>query len=190
MNGNNEQPGQAQPPSAPSQQQPAASAPPAPSANLFTQEQLNAILGQRLQEERAKYADYGTLKTQVTDLGQQLATAQANAQAATLNAMRFQVALATGLNPALVSRLQGNTEAELKADAEALLALFKGQSPAAPTPQPQPPAAPAPQPQPTPTPASPATQPVLTLDMIRKMTPQQVQENLPAVLAVLERGAK
>lgn len=62
-------------------------------------------------------------KTETQKLTEKLAAAEAAAQAAQGTALRFQVAAAKGLPPELAGRLQGATEAELNADADALAAL-------------------------------------------------------------------
>lgn len=56
----------------------------------------------------------------------ELADAQRKAQEAEARAMRLEVATAKGLTPAQAKRLQGATQEELEADADDLLATFKG----------------------------------------------------------------
>lgn len=58
-----------------------------------------------------------------------LEAAKAEAAAARLDAMRSSVALATGLPPELASRLRGDDEEALRADAEKLAALIGSKSP-------------------------------------------------------------
>lgn len=71
-------------------------------------------------------------KTEAQRLAEQLAAAQADATQARSETLRLRVATAKGLPAALAARLQGATEEEMSADADALLAAF-----------PQPPAPPA-----------------------------------------------
>jgi hypothetical protein len=69
-------------------------------------------------------------KTELQRLTEQLTTAQADATAARGELLRLTVATAKGLPAKLAARLQGDTEEDLAADADALLAAF----PTAPTP--------------------------------------------------------
>ena len=103
----------------------------------FNQEELNAIVGKRLADEKAKYADYDALKekaakfdaaeeAQKTEL--QKAVERANSLESELTAMkkaeeirtaREKVATETGVPAAL---LTGETEEDCKAQAEAIKA--------------------------------------------------------------------
>ena len=103
----------------------------------FTQEELNAIVGKRLAEEKSKFADYEDLKAKASKLDEleeankselQKATERANSLEAELNelkkanevrAMREKVANETGIPTNL---LTGSTEEECKAQAEAIKA--------------------------------------------------------------------
>lgn len=62
-------------------------------------------------------------KTETQKLTEQLAAAQRAAETAQASERRFRVAAAKGLPPELAARLQGTTEDELNADADALAAL-------------------------------------------------------------------
>jgi hypothetical protein len=53
-----------------------------------------------------------------------LAAAQRTAQESAAKALRYEVAAAKGIDLALAARLQGSTQAELEADADALMALI------------------------------------------------------------------
>lgn len=64
-------------------------------------------------------------KTEQQKLEDRATKAEQELASATLNSTRLHVALTKGLPPELAARLQGNTEAEMEADAESLLALVK-----------------------------------------------------------------
>ena len=103
----------------------------------FTQEELNAIVGKRLAEEKSKFADYEDLKAKASKFDEmeeankselQKATERANALETELNGlkkaeevrvMRENVAKETGIPSNL---LTGTTEEECKAQAEAIKA--------------------------------------------------------------------
>lgn len=103
----------------------------------FTQDELNAIVGKRLAEEKSKFADYDALKAKAAKYDEaeeankselQKATERANTLEAELNelkkanevrAMREKVANETGIPTNL---LTGSTEEECKAQAEAIKA--------------------------------------------------------------------
>ena len=74
--------------------------------------------------------------------------------------------------PDLAGRLKGETHEELEADAQSLAAIVKAQTPEAQKP-------------PTITPTSPANPQTITLEAIKRMTPQQILNNQTAVDAVL-----
>ena len=106
-------------------------------ARTFTQDEVNAIVGKRLADEKAKYSDYDALKekaakfdaaeeAQKTEL--QKAVERANSLESELTAMkkaeeirtaREKVATETGVPAAL---LTGETEEDCKAQAEAIKA--------------------------------------------------------------------
>lgn len=116
---------------APAAPAPAAYTPPA------TQEDLNRMIGERLNRERANFADYDALKAkagqfdqlteqQKTELQRAHDAAQAAEQRATTaeqRAARVEVAIAKGVPANLIA---GSTQAEMEASADALLA-FRGQ---------------------------------------------------------------
>ena len=103
----------------------------------FTQEEVNAIVGKRLAEEKGKFADYEDLKAKASKFDEmeednktelQKATERANTLEAELNGMkkaeetrqmREKVAKETGIPSNL---LAGTTEEECKAQAEAIKA--------------------------------------------------------------------
>lgn len=67
--------------------------------------------------------DPETVDTQVDDPNARIADLEAQLKAVTLKALRAQVAAEAGLPPKLAARLQGDTEADLRRDAEDLRAL-------------------------------------------------------------------
>ena len=103
----------------------------------FTQDELNAIVGKRLAEEKSKFADYEDLKAKASKFDEmeeankselQKATERANALESELKAMksaeeirlmREKVANETGIP---LNLLNGSTEEECKAQAEAIKA--------------------------------------------------------------------
>lgn len=122
-------------------------------APITSQADLDRVLGDRLSRERAKFADYDSIKDKAakwdaaeqankTELerAQQAATeATTSATQAQQEALRLRVAITKGLPASLVDRLRGATEQELTADADELLKLVtppesNGQQPAGPRP--------------------------------------------------------
>lgn len=103
---------------------------------INTQEEFNALIGQRLEEarnaERQKFSDYEQIKTQLADLKK-----EAEAKDTTITELRGQlktsrsdlaktrITLEMGLPQELCSRLTGETEEELRKDAETLSKLLK-----------------------------------------------------------------
>jgi len=105
----------------------------------FTQDDLNKQIGDRVARERAKYADYDTLKTAAQEL-QELKAAQQSetekltgkatkleqeSQSAKAENMRLRVAMEKQLPADLIDRLRGSSKEELEADADKLLELVK-----------------------------------------------------------------
>ena len=110
---------------------------PAEPERMFTQAEVDAIVGERLKRDRAKYADYEdakakaakfdelqgsqqTLQQQIDQLREQLGQSQ-------VENLRMSVAAARGVRADL---LQGSTEDELNKSADALLEFAKGMAPA------------------------------------------------------------
>jgi len=111
----------------------AAGTAPAPEpARSFTQTEVDAIVGERLSRERAKFADYEDLKKAATELEQsrtELRTAKEEAAALkkqvedlnrdiNIRNAREKVSAETGVPASL---LMGSTEEECKAQADAIL---------------------------------------------------------------------
>lgn len=68
-------------------------------------------------------------KSEAQKAADALAAAQREAESARLDALRYRVGVVKGLPPEMVGRLQGTTEDELAADADALAALLKPAAP-------------------------------------------------------------
>ena len=123
------------------------------SVPITTQAQLDTLPADHLKREREatakKYGDYDALKTRAAAAEKQLAELQRSMQAdaekyagydKTLaelqakiksqenDAARIRIALETGLPYAMGSRLTGETEEEIRRDAQALAQLMAGQS--------------------------------------------------------------
>ena len=124
---------------------------------IETQEQLDRIIGERIRraEEKAaeKYSDYAELKTKNNDYANQISqlTEQIAKQTETINghdaivadlkakvhqyetaSVKTKVALELGLPYQMASRLTGEDEKEIRADAEAMAKLIGSQKPVAP----------------------------------------------------------
>lgn len=116
---------------------------PKPDEKTFTQGDVDRIVADRVKREQAKYSDYDDLKAKAARFDeseektksetQRLAdanrAAEDRAKKAELDSCRMRVALRKGLTEAQVKRLLGTTEEELEADADELVAAFKGAEP-------------------------------------------------------------
>ena len=83
----------------------------------FTQADVDRIVQERVNREKAKYADYDEIKAENADLKAKLAEHESK----NLDSLKAKIATDLKLPPSLAGRLQGTTEAELKADGEKLL---------------------------------------------------------------------
>jgi Zn-dependent M32 family carboxypeptidase len=92
----------------------AAAAAGAQTERTFTQAELNAAVAERLQRERAKYADYGSIKQELAELK----------AANTVRDIREQVAENKKVPAKL---LTGDTKEACEAQADAILAFAQGQ---------------------------------------------------------------
>lgn len=93
-------------------------------SQTFTQADVDRIVRERVQRERAKYADYDDLKTKAgnaTSLEERVAEIERQARESEARALRAEVANAKGLTPTQAKRLIGTTREELEADADELL---------------------------------------------------------------------
>ena len=105
---------------------------PTPTPRTFTQEEVDKLLGQRLYEERAKYADYAELKSKAEhhdDLEQKFKDANAKISELQSRADALQHSIDIGNIRKKVSAesgipvdlLTGETEESCKAQAEAMI---------------------------------------------------------------------
>lgn len=122
---------------------------------IESQEQLDAIIGERIKRAEAKaaekYSDYDSLKTQITDLTTQVSdlTAKLDASKQTLTddsttiedlkkqiknyetrAVKTRIAHEVGLPYQLADKLSGDDEKAIKADAENMVKLMTKKAPA------------------------------------------------------------
>lgn len=93
----------------------------------FTQEEVNSIVADRLNRERAKYADYDDLKAKASQYDTAKAQLDALNSANARRDMIARVAAATGCPAEL---LTGDTEEACTAQAQAITAFAKSQQPA------------------------------------------------------------
>lgn len=127
---------------------------------INTQEELDAIITARVERERTavakQYADYEDLKKQNETLKQQLADSKTSAADADkriaelttqikgfeTDALKLKVAQEVGVPLSLRDRLQGNTEDEIRADAQQFIGFIgesqSKQTKRAPEPNPEP----------------------------------------------------
>jgi hypothetical protein len=120
---------------------PAPTPTPAPGdgGKTFTQEELDRIVGERVQRERSKYTDYDAIKQKASKFDE---LDQANksdvervtgerdqfktqAETAAAESLRLRVALEKKLPAELIDRLKGATKEDLEKDADELLKLVK-----------------------------------------------------------------
>lgn len=94
---------------------------------IETQEAFDAAVEAELEKERSKFADYEEIKTQLATANTSIETLTGENTKLKAEALRRRVADETGLSPALAKRLAGETEEELRADAESLLKDVKPQ---------------------------------------------------------------
>lgn len=90
----------------------------------FTQADVDRIVRERVQRERAKFADYDDLRAKAgtaSTLEERVAAMERQAQESESRAMRAEVANAKGLTPNQAKRLVGGTREELEADADELI---------------------------------------------------------------------
>jgi hypothetical protein len=116
-----------------------------------SQDELNRIVAERVQRERAKYGDYNDLKAKAAKFDEidaqsksesekaieRITAAETARAAAEARADRTEVALEKGLTPSQAKRLVGSTREELEADADELLKdLGDSNKPRSPKPDP------------------------------------------------------
>ena len=117
---------------------------------ITTQEQFDNRISERLKREREtaekKYADYDSLKKQITDLNDQLSAATKQAEESTTlinglqgkvkgyesHSVKTRIARNAGIPEEFADRLVGTDEESLKADAESMAKLISSKQPVAP----------------------------------------------------------
>ena len=98
---------------------------------ITTQEEFDAAISKRLKRERetisAQYADYEDLKTKKSEYEAQIGTLtqerdalQASVRAHETNSVKLRIAHETGIPFEMANRLSGETEKDIRADAEAI----------------------------------------------------------------------
>jgi len=116
---------------------------------INTQEEFDAAIRERLQREREKYADYdsikaenGTLKNQVTTLTGEKEALEKQVKGHATAAVKMRIAQELNLPASMAERLNGETEEDIRKDAESMATIFKNVQGPAPlyTPNTQPPA--------------------------------------------------
>ncbi|MDY4488770.1 MAG: hypothetical protein SPE18_12085 [Candidatus Limivicinus sp.] len=115
---------------------------------IMTQEDFDAAISARLERERSKYSDYdtikadlGTLRGQLSAKEAEISTLQGKVKGYETDSVKTRIALETGLPLELRSRLTGETEEEIRADATKLAKLFGQQKDPAPLRDTEPPVA-------------------------------------------------
>lgn len=115
---------------------------------IMTQEDFDAAISERLKREQAKYSDYDTIKSDLGTLRGKLSakeaeisTLQGKVKGYETDSVKTRIALETGLPLELRSRLTGETEEEIRADATKLAKLFVQQKDPAPLRDTEPPVA-------------------------------------------------
>ena len=115
---------------------------------IMTQEDFDAAISERLKREQAKYSDYdtiksdlGTLRAQLSAKDAEISTLQGKVKGYETDSVKTRIALETGLPLDLRTRLTGETEEEICADANKLAKLFVQQKDPAPLRDTEPPVA-------------------------------------------------
>lgn len=152
----------------------------------FSQEDVDKIVQERLARERAKFSDYDAIKAELeatrtshaelkaenTSLKAELAEKDGKMRDSETRAMKAEIAKTVGLPEALSSRIQGETEAELLADAKRL-AEAMGPGPAVGSGT---------------APPTGAKKPLTRADL-KKMTPEEITANWDQIKSQLKDGS-
>jgi len=152
----------------------------------FTQEDVDKIVQERLARERAKYADYDQIKSELeatraahaelkaenTSLKAEVAERDGKLKDSELKAQKTEIAKKAGLSEGLADRLQGATPEELEADAKRLAeAMGPGPSIGTGT-----------------NPPTGAKKPYTRAD-VKKMSPEEITANWDQISAQLKDGS-
>lgn len=103
---------------------------------ITTQEEFDAAIGARLKRERettaAKYADYeelknkvGSLETQVTTLTGEKDALDKKIKGYETNSVKMRIAQELNIPASMAERLTGETEEDIRKDAESMASVFK-----------------------------------------------------------------
>lgn len=152
----------------------------------FTQEDVDKIVQERLARERAKYADYDQIKSELEatrashaelrvenmSLKSELAERDRTMKASELKLAKAEIAKKAGLSEALADRIQGATPEEMEADA-LRLAEAMGPGPAVGTGT---------------NPPTGAKRPLTRAD-VKKMSPDEIIANWDQIKAQLKDGS-
>lgn len=99
---------------------------------INTQEEFDTRIADRLKRERDKFADYDAIKASAAESGKRISELEAKEKELTgrirqyeTDSAKTRIGLAAGLPYEMISRLSGETEEEIKTDAEALAKLLK-----------------------------------------------------------------
>ena len=106
---------------------------------ITTQEGFEAAVSDRLQQELAKYSDYEDLKKKNAGYEKTLAAnsktiaeLQGKVKGYEVGALKSKVARELGIPDGMAGRLSGETEEDIRADAEKMAPFFSKTTPAAP----------------------------------------------------------
>lgn len=106
---------------------------------INTQEEFNTAIADRLRREREKYADYdsikaenGTLKNQVTTLTGEKEALEKQVKGHATAAVKMRIAQELNIPTSMADRLTGETEDDIRKDAESMASIFKAAQGAAP----------------------------------------------------------
>lgn len=106
---------------------------------ITTQEEFETAVDARLQQELAKYSDYDDLKKKNGDYEKTLAAnsktiaaLQGQVKGYEVGALKSKVAKELGIPDGMAGRLSGETEEEIRKDAEGMATFFSKTTPAAP----------------------------------------------------------
>lgn len=138
----------------------------------FTQADVDRIVQERLNREKAKIADYDAVKAENEELKAKIAEAEATTKAATLDTLKAKIATDLKLPPSLAGRLQGETEEELKVDGAKLLKELGPREPVGGGGQP---------------PGDVKTP--LTREAVKAMTPDQIIANMDQIKSQMKEGS-
>ena len=133
----------------------------------FTQADMDRAIAERLAREKTKYADYDEIKAERDELK----TKVADHEKISLEAARAKVVAELKLPPGMGTRLQGETEEELKADGAKLLKELGPREPVGGSGQPP----------------GDVKKP-LTREAVKAMTPDQIIANMDQIKAQMKEG--